>query len=93
MALTSRGPVHGEQAQNVTFLQTSVRGATAGLVAMKLDRAANEERFASYGLKATPAVVVLDHTGAVAAKFEKKMKAAALVKAFTGAARAAAKAR
>ena len=66
--------------QNVVFFDETVRRIGRKLTALKLDRAKHEKLFNSFGLKSTPAVVVVDTTFKARKNFEGKIKAAALAK-------------
>lgn len=66
--------------QNVVFLDADVREAAVGLLPVKLDRHVHEELFAEFGLKTTPALVVVAATLKPLAKLEGDVTTAAALK-------------
>ena len=73
---------HAKALQTVTFFKLAVRRAARRLVPVKLDRHAHEALFEGFGVKTTPAVVVLDGRLGVVKILTGSIKAAALAKAF-----------
>jgi predicted esterase len=81
----SKGDAEKKEAralQNEVFFDRYVRFFGEQLVAVKLEREQHEDLFAELGLKTTPAVAVLDPSGKVTKKFEKKFKAKSLASAL-----------
>jgi hypothetical protein len=74
--------------QNEAFLDSEVRSAAKSLLAVKLDRAKYADAFAAFGMKATPAVAVVDPAFSVLDRFEGAVAAKALAKSFAKAAAA-----
>jgi hypothetical protein len=72
--------------QNEVFFDENVRSAAKPLVAVKLERAKYQEAFAAFGLKTTPAVVVVDTEFDAIDRFEGAVAAKALAKSLTTAA-------
>ena len=66
--------------QNSVFFNEKVRRFGRKLTALKLDRAKHKELFDSFGLKSTPAVVVVDSEFRTRKNFEGSVKAPALAK-------------
>jgi hypothetical protein len=69
-----------------TLLDPRVRKAGRALLAVKVDRVAAASWVGAFGVKVTPALVVLKADGSVAARLEGSIKAPALAKALEEAA-------
>jgi hypothetical protein len=69
--------------QNEVFFDPELRAAVRRGLAVKLERAKYEAAFAAFGLKTTPAVVVVDASFAELDEFEGAIQAKQLVKSVT----------
>ena len=66
--------------QNVVFFNEKVHRFGRKLTALKLDRKEHQKLFDSFGLKSTPAIVVVDSDFKTRKTFEGRVKASALAK-------------